>query len=76
MQLAQTPATPHHRQYPTPLFTLPAQAPVLMTFDGDCLKLESVALRCALHLVLVDLAAGKDTVVILRELQVRPRLRS
>lgn len=44
--------------------------PVLMTYDGDVLHIEAVQLRAPLHLVLVDLRAAKDTVVILAALQV------
>ncbi|KFM28609.1 Galactokinase [Auxenochlorella protothecoides] len=45
------------------------RAPALMTFDGDAMQVESVALREPLHLVLADLRAGKDTVQILSCLQ-------
>ena len=45
------------------------RAPALMKYDGDFLKVESAALGCPLHLVLVDLRAGKDTVTILQGLQ-------
>ncbi|PRW33024.1 GHMP kinase [Chlorella sorokiniana] len=43
--------------------------PVLMTYDGDVLCCEPATLGAPLHYVLVDLAAGKDTVAILAALQ-------
>lgn len=43
--------------------------PVLMTYDGDVLAVEGAPVAAPLHLVLVDLAASKDTVVILEQLQ-------
>ncbi|KAL4448932.1 hypothetical protein ABPG77_007649 [Micractinium sp. CCAP 211/92] len=43
--------------------------PVLMTYDGDVLSVTGAAVAAPLHLVLVDLAASKDTVVILEGLQ-------
>lgn len=43
--------------------------PVLMTYDGDVLAVEAAAVGAPLHLVLVDLAAAKDTVIILEQLQ-------
>lgn len=43
--------------------------PVLMTYDGDVLSVAGAAVAAPLHLVLVDLAASKDTVVILEGLQ-------
>ncbi|KAG2487390.1 hypothetical protein HYH03_013959 [Edaphochlamys debaryana] len=43
--------------------------PVLMTFDGDILTVDRLALAAPLHLVLVDLKAAKDTTTILRALQ-------
>lgn len=45
--------------------------PVLMTYDGDVLSVAPARLGAPLHLVLVDLRAGKDTVQILAGLQVR-----
>lgn len=47
--------------------------PVLMTYDGDVLRCEPATLGAPLHYVLVDLAAGKDTVAILAALQVGGR---
>lgn len=44
--------------------------PVLMTYDGDVLSVAPARLGAPLHLVLVDLRAGKDTVAILAALQV------
>lgn len=44
--------------------------PVLMTYDGDVLHVEGATVAAPLHLVLVDLAASKDTVIILEQLQV------
>lgn len=41
-----------------------------MTYDGDLLHVAPALLGGPLHLVLVDLRAGKDTVEILRALQV------
>lgn len=46
--------------------------PVLMTYDGDVLSVSGAAVAAPLHLVLVDLAASKNTVVILEGLQARP----
>lgn len=43
--------------------------PVLMTYDGDVLSVAGAAVAAPLHLVLVDLAASKDTVAILEGLQ-------
>lgn len=43
---------------------------MLMTYDGDLLHVAPARLGGPLHLVLVDLRAGKDTVEILRALQV------
>ncbi|KAL4857393.1 hypothetical protein ACK3TF_002272 [Chlorella vulgaris] len=45
------------------------RTPVLMTYDGDVLGVQGAAVGAALHLVLVDLAASKDTVIILEQLQ-------
>ncbi len=42
--------------------------PVLMTFDGDGLEIEEIRMARDLHLVIVDLAAAKDTREILRSL--------
>ncbi len=41
-----------------------------MTYDGDVLHIAPLQLKVPLHLVLVDLCASKDTVVILGALQV------
>jgi hypothetical protein len=49
------------------------RTPVLMTYDGDVLGVQGAAVGAALHLVLVDLAASKDTVIILEQLQVCAR---
>ncbi len=49
-----------------------AQVPVLMTYDGELLSVRPATLGGALHLVLVDLRASKNTVAILKGLQVRP----
>ncbi len=46
------------------------QVPMLMTFEGDSLGVQRLALGAALYLVLVDLRASKDTVAILAALQV------
>lgn len=43
--------------------------PVLMTYDGDVLHVTPVSLGAPLHLVLVDMRAAKDTVIILSKLQ-------
>lgn len=43
--------------------------PVVMTFDADLLHISRVPHKGALHLVLVDLKASKDTTTILRDLQ-------
>ncbi|KAK9804885.1 hypothetical protein WJX72_010097 [[Myrmecia] bisecta] len=43
--------------------------PVVLTFDGDALHVDSMHLGAALPLVLVDLRAAKDTVMILAQLQ-------
>ncbi|PSC73195.1 GHMP kinase [Micractinium conductrix] len=43
--------------------------PVLMTYSGDVLSVALATVGAPLHLVLVDLAASKDTVVILEQLQ-------
>lgn len=42
--------------------------PILMTFDGDAIDVEEIALKEDLYLVLVDLKAEKDTKKILRDL--------
>eukprot|EP00899_Mesostigma_viride_P014699 jgi/Mesvir1/2322/Mv19349-RA.2 len=42
--------------------------PVLMTFDGDRVDVEEVSAGRDIHLVVVDLAASKDTKVILNRL--------
>lgn len=47
---------------------------VLMTYDSDLLHVEPAVLGAPLHLVLVDLRAAKDTVVILEGLQVGVRM--
>ena len=47
------------------------RVPVMMRYDGDLLSVSPAALGAPLHLVLVDLRAGKDTVAILAGLQVR-----
>jgi hypothetical protein len=44
--------------------------PVLMTYDGDLLSVAGAPVAAPLLFVLVDLAASKDTVVILEQLQV------
>lgn len=46
------------------------QVPMLMTFEGDSLGVQRLALGAPLYMVLVDLLAGKDTVAILAALQV------
>lgn len=46
---------------------------MLMTYSGDVLSVALATVGAPLHLVLVDLAASKDTVVILEQLQVRAR---
>jgi hypothetical protein len=46
------------------------QVPVCMSYDGDALHVRRASLAAPLHLVLVDLRAAKDTVAILRGLQV------
>jgi len=43
--------------------------PVVMTYDGDLLKIEKAKLAQTLYIVLVDLHASKDTVKILSALQ-------
>lgn len=43
--------------------------PVLMKYDGDLLKVETVTLKETMYIVLVDLKACKDTVEILSSLQ-------
>ena len=45
------------------------RVPVVMTFSGDVLKVAPARLGGAVHLVLVDLKASKDTVHILSSLQ-------
>ncbi|GAB4820149.1 hypothetical protein N2152v2_007195 [Parachlorella kessleri] len=45
------------------------QVPVLMTYNGDLLGVRPACLGAPLHLVLVDLRASKNTVLILRSLQ-------
>jgi len=45
------------------------QVPMLMTFEGDSLGVQRLALGAPLYMVLVDLLAGKDTVAILAALQ-------
>ncbi len=42
--------------------------PVLMTFDGDRLETDEILVDKELHLILVDLQAKKDTLVILNHL--------
>ncbi|KAG1680588.1 hypothetical protein FOA52_015036 [Chlamydomonas sp. UWO 241] len=43
--------------------------PVLMVFDADVLRIDTIKLRGTLHLVLVDLNAAKDTTTILKAMQ-------
>ena len=45
------------------------QRPVLMTFDGDRVEVDELALGATLHLVIVELAGKKDTTEILHRLQ-------
>jgi mevalonate kinase len=45
------------------------RVPVVMDYEGDVLRVRPATLGAALHLVLVDLAAAKDTVAILAALQ-------
>lgn len=45
------------------------RVPLLMTFEGEALECQQLRLGAPLHLVLVDLRAGKDTVQILAHLQ-------
>lgn len=42
--------------------------PILMTFDGDEMQVESVTIGAPIHLIIVDLHAGKDTPKILADL--------
>ncbi|MDM7914576.1 MAG: GHMP kinase [Candidatus Eisenbacteria bacterium] len=43
--------------------------PIHMTFDGDRVEVEEIRVGAPLHLLLVDLGAGKDTAAILADLQ-------
>eukprot|EP00238_Polyblepharides_amylifera_P008366 CAMPEP_0196590232 /NCGR_PEP_ID=MMETSP1081-20130531/66029_1 /TAXON_ID=36882 /ORGANISM="Pyramimonas amylifera, Strain CCMP720" /LENGTH=412 /DNA_ID=CAMNT_0041913279 /DNA_START=135 /DNA_END=1373 /DNA_ORIENTATION=+ len=43
--------------------------PVVLTYDGDQLEVESLSVGEEVHLVIADLKAAKDTVIILQELQ-------
>eukprot|EP00301_Raphidiophrys_heterophryoidea_P024930 c823_g1_i1.p1 GENE.c823_g1_i1~~c823_g1_i1.p1 ORF type:complete len:681 (+),score=196.51 c823_g1_i1:54-2045(+) len=43
--------------------------PVSMTYDGEFVDAHAIAVAKPIHLVVVDLCAAKDTVIILKELQ-------
>ena len=44
------------------------QQPILMTFDGDRIDVRELSVPTNMHLVIVDLGAGKDTRLILNQL--------
>ena len=44
------------------------QQPILMTFDGDRIDVRELSVPTDMHLVIVDLGAGKDTRLILNQL--------
>ena len=44
------------------------QRPILMTFDGDNVDIRELSVSKDLYLVIVDLGAGKDTLLILNQL--------
>lgn len=44
------------------------QHPILMSFDGDLINVREFSVPSNLHMVIVDLEAGKDTLLILNQL--------